>query len=87
MKDKLETKLRKVPTYQQDVSDMIKFIKKIVLFLQMRSANRMNQAILRYKSLFQGFIIKNWQSVELSNRDEDYNKIIIKYCVLYYKKC
>ena len=62
-------------------------INNIKFFLYRREANQMNQALIRYNTLFQRYIIHNWVGTDNSNRFEDLNKIIIYHYMYFYQKC
>ena len=81
----MKDKLMKIPKYDEDEECINELINKIKVFLRMGMAMNINQAIIGFATLFQGFILRNWSSVELNSKFEDYNRIIVKYCVYYYR--
>ena len=87
MKEELTKKLNKVPTYNEDKVLITELVDEIEVFLRIGQANRTNQAIIGFDSLFQGFIIYNQNRIKVNSRFEDYNKIIINHYILYYKQC
>ena len=62
-------------------------INDIYNFLTYRNPQGTNQVLIGYKALFKGYIVRNWVGAELSNRFEDYNKIIIVKYIQYYSRC
>ena len=78
MKSELVNNLRKIPTYDKDEPLITELVNEIESYLWSGTANRTNQIIICFDSLFYGFIIKNWSGIEVNLKFEDYNKIIIK---------
>jgi len=87
MKNEMKDKLIKILKYDEDKECVNELIDEIEVFLRMGTAVNTNQAIISFAALFQGFIVRNWSSVEFSSKFEDYNRIIVKYCVCYYRQC
>ena len=87
MKSELVNNLKKIPIHDEDELLITELVNEIESYLQSGIVNRINQTIIGFNSLFCGFIVKNWNSMELNSKFEDYNKIIIKYCIFYYKLC
>ena len=87
MKSELINNLRKIPTYDEDELLITELVNEIESYLCSGIANRINQTIISFDSLFHGFIAKNQSGMEVNSKFEDYNKIIIKHYVLYYKLC
>ena len=59
----------------------------INLFLQNEQPENINQAVIGYDALFYGYIVKSWFGNDLNSRYEDYNKMLIYHCVMFYKEC
>ena len=87
MKSKHVNNLRKIPTYNKDELLITELVNEIESYLQSGIANRTNQTIISFDSLFRRFIIKNWSGMEVNSKFEDCNKITIKQHVLYYELC
>ena len=87
MKGELMNKLCEVETFKNDEVGIIELVNDIGIYLQIGNKIETNQVIIRYENLFHRFIMWNWQGNINDNRYEDYNKIIVKCYVLYYKRC
>jgi hypothetical protein len=82
----IRMKLKKEDSRNENKADINRMITDIKQFLYGDDPSQTNQALIGYKSLFRGFIVRNWSGVQDSNRYEDLNKIIVKHCVYYYQK-
>ena len=81
----MKDKLMKILKYDEDEEFINELIDEIEVFLRTDIAVNTNQAIIGFAALFQGFIIRNQSGVELNSKFEDYNRIIVKHYVYYYR--
>ena len=83
--NEIANKLLKV-TIVEDLDKINIMLDDIKEYLNGRQTFHTNQQLIGYDALFRGYIIKNWLETECNNYYEDYNRIIINYCIRYYYK-
>ena len=72
------------------VKEIFEIIEDILRYLENDESNdyETNQGIIGLQHLFRGYAVKVWTDLDFNfSRFNRLNKILIKYCVVYYVKC
>ena len=78
----------KLPNIQ--VKEIFSLIEDILRYFENEESEdyKTNQAIIRMKDLFRGYVVKVQKGINFSSKKyTKLNKIVIKHCVKYYNKC
>jgi len=72
-----------------DINEIFEMIKDILRYLENKEDEEYetNQALMEMQHLFRGYAIKVWKGSNFNQiKYHSLNKILVKYCVLYYTK-
>ena len=73
-----------------DRMDIFDMIEDILKYLEEEEEEEYDttQEFIGFKHLFQGIVIRDWKGTDLRCRKyRKLNKILVKHCVMFYKKC
>ena len=83
--DILKNKPREV-----DYMDIFDMIEDILTYLTEDEEGEFEttQEFIRFKNLFRGIVMKDWKGIDQKcRRYRNLNKILVRHCTLFYKKC